>query len=77
LVARSTPSNALLSTFARIYISMAFAGLVALGLIGAVNAGPAGYAVALSVWLALFLAVRAIVPRVCTAREGTSRSERQ
>jgi len=70
MLSRATPSNALLNTFARVYISMAFAGLVALGLIIAVNAGPAGYAAALFAWLALLLVVRAIPPWASLAREG-------
>lgn len=60
-LSRITPSNALLSTFARIYVSMAFAGLVGLALIGVVNAGTVGYAVALCVWSAILLAARLIL----------------
>jgi len=60
-LSRATPSKALLTSYARIHVSMAFAAFVALGLIAVVILGAVGYLFALGLWLGLFIAARALL----------------
>ncbi len=75
-LSRSTPDNALLSTYARIYVSMAFAALVILCLSVVMGFGVAGYLFVLALWIGLHLLARAVLawltPRARSAPTGPS-----
>jgi len=66
-LSRSTPSNAPLTTFARIQVSLGFAALASLALTVAGLLGPAGYLAALGAWLTLFIFVRTIRKWISTS----------
>ena len=68
-------SNALLTTYARVYVSMAFAAFVVLGLIAVVIVGIVGYLVALGLWLGLFLAGRAFVAWISPTKPERARTQ--
>jgi hypothetical protein len=60
-LSRSTPDNALLSTYARIRVSMAFAILLILCLQLLLGVGAMGYFVVLGLWMGFHLLARAFV----------------